>query len=198
MKEINNKIILKYNKYYHIVNLYIFTLFSKLLFITKGIKFGSKLKVWGRTLFIRHPYSEIIIGNNCRFRSSSSSNLIGINHKCIFSTNSSGARLIIGNNCGFSGAVVGVFKQIIIGDDVLVGANCLITDSDWHLNDPRSGKPKSVKIGNNVWLGYGSIVMKGVEIGENSVIGAGSVVTKSIPANCIAAGNPCRVIKKNE
>ncbi|HWT65859.1 MAG TPA: DapH/DapD/GlmU-related protein, partial [Terracidiphilus sp.] len=52
-----------------------------------------------------------------------------------------------------------------------------------------------VRVGRNVFIGTGSIVLKGVEIGDGSVIGAGSVVTKSIPANCIAAGNPCKVIR---
>lgn len=50
-------------------------------------------------------------------------------------------------------------------------------------------------IGNNVWLGGGVIVCPGVTIGDNSVIGAGSVVTKDVPANVVAAGNPCRVIR---
>lgn len=52
-----------------------------------------------------------------------------------------------------------------------------------------------VEIGNNVWIGGGSILLPGVTIGENSVIGAGSVVNRSIPANCVAVGNPCRVIR---
>ena len=53
-----------------------------------------------------------------------------------------------------------------------------------------------VKIGKCVWLGAGVIVLPGVEIGDNCVIGAGSVVTKNIPANCVAVGNPCRVIRE--
>ncbi len=54
---------------------------------------------------------------------------------------------------------------------------------------------KPITIGDNVWLGGGVIVLPGVTIGENSVIGAGAVVTKDIPANCVAVGNPARVIK---
>ncbi len=50
-----------------------------------------------------------------------------------------------------------------------------------------------VHIGNNVWIGAGSIILPGVTIGDNTVIGAGSVVTKDIPANVVAVGNPCRV-----
>lgn len=53
-----------------------------------------------------------------------------------------------------------------------------------------------VTIGKNVWIGGGSIILAGVEIGDNTTIGAGSVVSKSIPANCLAVGNPCRVIRE--
>ena len=53
-----------------------------------------------------------------------------------------------------------------------------------------------IHIGNKVWIGANSVVLPGVTIGENSVIGAGSIVTRDIPANVIAAGNPCRVIRE--
>lgn len=55
-----------------------------------------------------------------------------------------------------------------------------------------------IKIEDNVWIGGGAIILPGVTIGRNSVIGAGSVVTRSIPADCVAVGNPCRVIKHIE
>lgn len=55
-----------------------------------------------------------------------------------------------------------------------------------------------VIIGKNVWIGGGSIILQGVTIGDGTTIGAGSVVTRSIPANCLAAGNPCRVIRELE
>ena len=54
---------------------------------------------------------------------------------------------------------------------------------------------RSIEIQDNVWIGGGSIILAGVTIGENSVVGAGSVVTRSIPANCVAVGNPCKVIR---
>jgi len=96
----------------------------------------------------------------------------------------------------FSGTVIGAFRSIRLGGGIRCGANTLITDSDWHPGDPRSGDPRPIVIEDNVWLGAGSTVMKGVTIGRNSVIGAGSVVTKDIPADVIAAGNPCRIIRK--
>ena len=104
----------------------------------------------------------------------------------------------IGAGCGFSGTVIAAFKQIVLANDVICGANTLITDSDWHPEDPRAGVSAPVIIGSHVWLGVNATVLKGVSIGDNSVIGAGSVVTRDIPANVIAAGNPCKVIKPLE
>ena len=121
--------------------------------------------------------------------------MIGINRPCIITTQGSAAEIIIGNYCGFSGTVVGAFDRIELRDNVRCGANVLITDSDWHLDDPRSGKPAPILIKENVWIGEGAKVLKGVTIGANSIIGAGSIVTTDIPSNVIAAGNPCKIIK---
>lgn len=170
-------------------------------FITYVNCYFEKIIIGKNNVFFGIPYfykkkgSSIHIGKNCTFRSHPKSNLIGINRKCIISTNLKGAKIIIGNNCGFSGTVIGAFCNITIKNNVRCGANTTITDSDWHLDDPRSGIPKPVVIEDNVWIGLNTIVLKGVTIGENSVIGAGSIVVNNIPANVIAAGNPCKVIK---
>lgn len=173
-----------------------FTFFVQISCYLRGIELGRKNIFIGLVTFRRRSNSKIIIGNNCLFRSSMTSNLIGINRKCIISTLTNDSQINIGDNCGFSGIVIGAFKSIKLGKNVRCGANTLITDSDWHTDDPRSGVPKEVIIKDNVWLGVNVIVLKGVTIGENSVIGANSVVTKSIPNNVIAAGNPCKIIKE--
>jgi acetyltransferase-like isoleucine patch superfamily enzyme len=160
-----------------------------------GIILGYNIRFDGKCYFKRYPKSIIKIGDNSEFRSRINSNLIGINRPCSLSTLTPEAQILIGNNCGFSGTVIGAFKSIKLGNNVRCGANSLITDSDWHLDDSRVGKSKDVNIGDNVWLGVNTVVLKGVRIGDNSIIGANSVITKSIPANVIAAGNPCKVIK---
>jgi len=156
----------------------------------------SGCKFYGNVCFVRGNNTSISIGKNCTFRNTQDSNRMGVNHKCIFSTQHEGAKLTVGEHCGFSGTTIGCFKEITLGTNVRCGANTLITDSDWHLGDSRSREPKPIHIGDNVWLGYGVVVMKGVTIGENAVIGLNSVVTKDIPANCVAAGVPCKVIKR--
>jgi acetyltransferase-like isoleucine patch superfamily enzyme len=160
------------------------------------VKLGKKCSFYGQTIFRTLPFSSIRIGNECLFNSSHASNLIGVYSPCMISTIARGARIEIGNNCGFSGTVIGSAKHVKLGNNVRCGANTLITDSDWHSDDSRTGEDKPVIIEDNVWLGYGVKVLKGVHIGENSLIGLGSVVTKDIPANVMAAGNPCKIIKE--
>ena len=188
-----------FNKYSFQVFLYLcslfFSLYARFICILKGISLGGNCKFWGKTFFHRMPNSKISVGNSCGFQSISNSNLIGINRHCMLSSLQSDAVIIIGNDCGFSGTVIGAFNSITLGNNVRCGANTLITDSDWHLDDSRSGVSKPVIIEDNVWLGEGVKVLKGVTIGMNSVIGAGSVVTRNIPAKVVAAGNPCKVIK---
>jgi acetyltransferase-like isoleucine patch superfamily enzyme len=161
-----------------------------------GIKIGKRCTFFGKSKFKKlSTESKFLIGDNVCFRSGHTTNLIGVNRPCIFSLLTNEAKLTIGNNCGFSGTVIGCFVEIVIGDNVKCGANTLITDSDWHPEDSRSSEVKPIYIEDNVWLGVNVIVLKGVRIGQNSLIGAGSVVVKDIPANVVAAGNPCKVIR---
>lgn len=90
--------------------------------------------------------------------------------------------------------------KITIGNSVLIAPNVTIAvvGHPVHPALRPAGEMYAfpVTIGDRVWIGAGAIVCPGVTIGENAVIGAGSVVTKDIPANCIAVGNPCRVIRE--
>lgn len=90
--------------------------------------------------------------------------------------------------------------NIYIGDRVMIGPNVTIATAN-HPISPELRKKglqynKEVHIGENVWLGAGVVIVPGVTIGENSVIGAGSIVVKDIPANVVAVGNPCRVVRE--
>lgn len=161
----------------------------------RNVHIGKSCDFYGFARFIRVPGSNIEIGRKCVFRSSSISNLIGINRKCSFASMTRNSTIIIGESSGFSGTVITASNRIEIGKNVLCGANTLITDFDWH-SDRYPSNPEPVIIEDNVWLGINVVVLKGVRIGQNSIIGANSIVTKNIPANVIAAGNPCLVIKK--
>ena len=90
--------------------------------------------------------------------------------------------------------------KITFGDDVFIAPDCVFTTAE-HAVDPQLRKAgyevaKPIAVGNNVWIGAGAIILAGVTIGDNAVIGAGSVVTRSVPANVVAAGVPCRVLRQ--
>jgi len=175
-----------------------YAFWSRLISAWWGVSFGRGCVFYGIPCFRRHPRSRITIAANCKFFSTHTSNLIGINRPCIVSTLAEGAAIEIGSNCGFSGTVIGCATKIVIGDDVMCGANTLITDTDWHSGDPRTGPDAPVIIGKNVWLGVNVTVLKGVTIGENTLVASGSVVTRSLPANVIAAGIPAKPVKNLE
>lgn len=111
------------------------------------------------------------------------------------------SEVIFGDNVVMAnGASVQAVTKITIGNDVMIGINCMLVDTDGHDLNPEkrhTGDVKSapITIGDNVIIYYNSVVFKGVTIGENSVIGACSIVTKDIPPNVFAAGNPAKVIR---
>ena len=95
-----------------------------------------------------------------------------------------------------------IHKSLTIGDNVKIGGMVLITDTDAHPIDyiarrssTAESKSAPITIGDDAWIGAHCLILKGVTIGERSIIGAGSVVTHSIPPDCLAAGNPARVIR---
>lgn len=128
-----------------------------------------------------------------------------------------GGAIIIGERC-FIGENSRIWSanKIIIGNDVLISHNVNIMDTNSHeLNDVErangfmqiinSGHSKQpgniltapISIGNNAWIGFNSIILKGVVIGNGAIIAAGSVVTKDVPPYTIVAGNPAKIIKEN-
>jgi acetyltransferase-like isoleucine patch superfamily enzyme len=166
----------------------------------KNIALGSRIRFYGLPVINRYPKSSIKVGNGCIFRSDST-NLVGRNKKCILVTTSQNASIEIGDNSGFNGSVIHCADRVQIGNNVLAGYNVLIDDSDHHPIDPaarhsNTAESKAIIIEDNVWLGINVTVLKGVKIGKNSVIGANSLVLTDVPADSLAIGNPCRVIKK--
>jgi acetyltransferase-like isoleucine patch superfamily enzyme len=106
----------------------------------------------------------------------------------------------IGNQCLLCpGVRIDSASEVVIKDNSMVAAGAYITDADWHDIYDRTrpvGKTQPVFIGENVWIGDGATICKGVTIGNNSVVGASSVVAQDIPENCIAVGNPAKIVRQ--
>jgi len=145
------------------------------------------------------------LGDNFIMNNNIQGNPIGRVQRCSFVVNRD-AVLVIGDNVGISSTAIVAHKEIRIGNNVKIGGGVCIYDTDFHSIDASIRNDKKmdhkfenkqrVTIGDNVFIGAHSTILKGVNLGENSVIGACSVITKNIPANEIWAGNPAKIIKK--
>jgi acetyltransferase-like isoleucine patch superfamily enzyme len=93
---------------------------------------------------------------------------------------------------------IGAAKLVTIGNNTMIAGEVRIMDTDLHGMDGQTAQEKPVTIGNHVWIGIRSIILKGVTIGDNAIVGAGSVVTKSIAPNTVVAGNPARLIRETK
>jgi len=188
----------------------VFTAQAQLSAAWWGIALGSGNNFVGRISFARARGSSMSVGSGGRFLSSPTSNRHGLNRPCMLTTLSVNAAIRIGDQAGFSGAVICAAERVVIGNRVMLGANVTVTDTNSHPIDYRKRYPENfgmmpevvgeiatspVKIGNDVFVGMHSVILKGVTIGDGAVVGAGSVVANDIPPRCIAAGNPARVIR---
>jgi len=114
-----------------------------------------------------------------------------------------GAEISVGNEVQLNGTTITSKRKVTIGNKTMIAQNVIIVDSDFHKLWPpedrwlpdTDGQDSEVLIGDNVWIGMNTVVLKGSRIGNNAVIGACSVVRGEIPENALAAGNPARVIR---
>ena len=180
--------------------------YNKIKFIFIGVDLGRNSKIYDKVYIECNSSANIIIGKGFFLTSGDNFNSLCSNRRAsIYVTK--GALLKIGDYVGMSSPTIWCASKIVIGNNAHIGANCMIIDTDVHSKDYKHRDfrneimsdviPMPINIGDDVWIGLNCIILKGVTIGNRSIIGAGSVVTKDIPANCIAAGNPCRVIKYN-
>jgi len=171
----------------------------------RGLDTATSVRFYGTPIISLKAGSKIVIGKNSVICSSSSKTSLGINHAVVLRTLRPGAEIVIGENTGISGGSICAAISVEIGNECLLGANVILADTDFHAISPNSRRFSNnvldigaapIIIGNNVFIGANSIILKGVRIGKNSTIGAGSVVTKDVPENSIVAGNPARLLRQ--
>lgn len=166
---------------------------------SQDVRLGSRI-IWNvPTRIAMLTAGSIQIGDGCVLGCRAAPRLgdggILIQPRCRNAAISIGKGTMISNNVSII-----AMKSVEIGKNCQVGDLVSVFDCDFHEIDPATrnrscGEIRPVSIGNNVWLGSRAMVLKGVTIGDNSVVAAMSVVIKSLPANCIAAGNPARIIR---
>jgi acetyltransferase-like isoleucine patch superfamily enzyme len=138
------------------------------------------------TLFLMRENAQLVVNGVFSFLYGSS---IYINED---------AKLELGSGyCNFN-ASISCFEHIKIGNDVLIGEQVLIRDSDDHqILGHTTNIAAPIQIGNHVWIGMRATILKGVTIGDGAIVAAGAVVINDVPANCLAGGVPAKILKEN-
>lgn len=159
----------------------------------------SSVQFNGRPLLRCDRQAKLILRKGVVINSRLASNPVIGRTRSSLSAVAPGARLVLGENVGASGVCITAAKEVTIGDRTIIGADVLITDTDFHLPDGNGGWRNAleetsapVKIGSACFIGARAIILKGVTIGDGAVIGAGAVVSKDVPPMHLAAGNPAK------
>lgn len=168
-----------------------------------GGYYGVRFRTLGQCIVYLCKYNKVKIGNNVLINSGPYFAADAGNYSKLYVAD--GAEFSIGDSSGFSNTIIACYNKITIGNHVDIGAGCYIFDTNYHSTDYRvrmdgrsdaDVKTAPIVIQDNVFIGARSVVCKGVTIGARSIVAAGSVVIKDIPADCIAGGNPCKIIKR--
>ena len=177
-------------------------LYCNFIFVGNGVSY-KKFKCNGYPYIHVSLDAKFTVGNNFVMNNGANFSDSGINGKCRIEVRDN-AILKLGNNVGLSDVTITCHEKILIGNNVIIGVGTQIRDTDNHSLNPfdrlngldwKNKKTQPIKIGDNVFIGTNTIILKGVEIGDNCIIAAGSVVTKSIPENEIWGGNPAKFLK---
>lgn len=171
----------------------------------KGVQVGTGLRVYGWVDLEIHPTAVVVLEDYIRINSGFALNAVGGYRRTGIWVGREGT-LRIGKNVGISNCTVVCSNSITIGENVFIGGDCKIYDTDFHpiysqarvRHDIDHVKTSAVTIGPASFIGAHTLILKGVTIGAEAVIGAGSVVTTNVPAGEIWAGIPARRIAVNQ
>lgn len=172
---------------------------ARIYFAMLGCSVGPGFHAYGRLIVRMARRGSIRIGSHFNATSRHLTNLVGFPHPCILCCYGEG-RIEIGDYSGMTGAVISARQLVRIGNHVNIGGGVRIYDHDFHSLDPIQRRTREadqanvrsapVEIGNDVFIGAGSIILKGAKLGDGCIVGAGSVVGRGeYPAGTVVRGN---------
>lgn len=211
------KTIVKNNRVLHLIALKIIRLRLKFkkpisgknnVIINKGVLLNVRYDIVGNNNFVEIQKGAVLSDMTIRIRGDNHKLMIGEN--CFYKSGSvwfedNHCQIEIGQNTSIESAHLAVTepnKKITIGHECMLSGGIVFRTGDSHsiidnVTKKRINYAQDIVVGNHVWIGSNSTVLKGVNIEHNSVIGTNSIVTKSIPSHSIAAGIPAKVIKRD-
>lgn len=180
----------------------LYTINFRLHLVLNGVEYGKGIRCYNSTPKLQiNRKGHLFLGSGTTFNSYTGHSW---NSGCKLLVLKD-AILTIGDNAGMNGAMIYCSRKVTIGKNVKIGGSTRISDSNHHSldyltrrdtkKDSQDAASAPIEIGNDVFIGANCYIGKGVTIGDRAIVAAGSVVVKDIPADCIAGGNPCKVIK---
>lgn len=143
--------------------------------------------------------ARLILHEGVRINSAIASNPVIGRQRTALCAIAPGALLEVGPGVGMSGVCLCAAQSLTIGENTIIGADALITDTDFHMplsnwmwGNDAVGSSKPVSIGRGCFIGARAIILKGVTLGDGAVVAAGAVVTRDVPAGYLAIGNPAQ------
>jgi len=180
-------------------------------FLYPKVKIIDEIIILGNLPFFKVPKNgKVSLSNNVTLNSDFKNSNTALTNRCKFVTGYEGS-ISIGQNTQLNGVCIVSYKEVVVGKNCQIASSTFIADTDFHPVNPverekqvlgetfsfSSVSNEKISIGDNVWVGWNSTILKGVTIGDNSIVAAGSVVLSgAFPANVIIAGNPAKVVKK--
>ena len=164
----------------------------------------KKCTVWGPPCITVGKDSHVEIGNRVLLNSDQRMNPHGVGFPVRIAV-AEGAKLRIGSETRIHSSAIRCENEVVIGDRCLIAAGCQLMDASGHnvceedvtrRIHERNFEKETVRIEDDVWLGLNVIVLPGVTIGAGSVVAAGSVVSRDVPARCVVAGVPAKVVRE--
>jgi acetyltransferase-like isoleucine patch superfamily enzyme len=187
------------------IDMFCSTLLSRLSLWFQGASYGKGFRTTGKSSFKLRREGSIVLGERVSLLAGWRSNRAGLTNPVLLETLGEGV-IRIGDNSGGSAVVISSRSEVTIEKNVCLGANVRIYDHDFHPIEPgkrrlsrneQSADVRSepVVLGDDVFVGANTIILKGVTIGERSIVAAGSVVFRGeYPADCMIAGNPASLV----
>jgi carbonic anhydrase/acetyltransferase-like protein (isoleucine patch superfamily) len=171
---------------------------------SRGATIEEGVRFVGVPFFKAVAGSELRIGARTRIVSRMTGNPLLLATPTALVLVTPNARLSIGADAAVSGAIVCVADSVEVGDRCLLGAGCVISDTDFHPLSPEArrvdrnagAEVRPIRIGDDVFVGSRAVLLKGTQIGDGCTVGAGAVVSGVFPARSIIAGNPAKVVRE--
>ena len=167
------------------------------------VKVGSPLYTVGLPRLRIVEGGQLILGNGVKLVSRPTGNPLQLFRPCTFSILKRDAVIEIGEAAALSGTVICAASRVTIGKRVMIGANCTLSDTDFHPLSPEQRRihptenaaSRSIVIEDDVFIGTQAIILKGAVLRQGCIVGAGAVVSGDFPPRSVIAGNPAQIIK---